>query len=221
MKRKYDKKEFLGAFKLDFPKLSLLVSELNEQFKGLKPILNISIVIKNEELEFNSLSELKEYIPNLPSQVKNITIYLADTSVREKIIMFTSENDITNVMARSSDEIWCAIMIQICKKYAIANKMWYSFIKSYYLYLLGFITLLLPLGFIRFLALKPINNILTITWPILIILLFNLVLLFNKLFPRFILEFRKEENIIKKYSVELTLLFTILAFIVSLLSLFL
>ena len=216
MKRTVSRSKSLPAYALDIPNLCLLMDDLFKLAAG-EPNLTIEIQRKGEALKFKSVGDLEAYSSNLPARITNMTWRFYDFPDRSCYLKSTFLVG-SGVTASAESEAWCAGAIAVVETHARRNKLWYSFIHRWTVWLLPSIILFLPLSLTTFH--RPMSYVGLASVIALAVLFWIIFYSYERLLPRHVLVIRREENWLKRYSTELTIGLAILSFIISLIALF-
>ena len=189
MRRRIDRSKKLPAFALDLPALRLLIAELTEVFSDCVPTLFIEISLKGEELEFRGLDELEAYAARLPSTVTSLSWRMSDYDSGRMCRLRRRDASI-EVGTSASGEAWCAGAIALVETHATRNKLWYSFLTRWVVWLCPIILAFAPL--LSYFLLHRVMSIrANIQLFVLQLLLWTIYLSYNRLLPRHVLVMKK------------------------------
>lgn len=208
------------------PSFSITVGELEELWNRIVPMLDsdsnrfsLDIDLPSEHLEFDSISELRDY-SNLPDQLTKFSLYFSGGGKRISI-RSGAFNDTNMVVRTSSDsEAWCAGAIETIYSYLSTYKKWYSWFN------------VAPVGWFLFIfaniaavanALLPKDSISTPVFLSWLAALFTIGILYvfrGKLFPGSTLKIRESEGFFRKHSAELSLVIALISVIITIIGWF-
>jgi len=178
--------------------------------------LTIEIERRGEDLEFNSIDELETYAPNLPARVNTMKwrVYDFPRSCRLQPTFFVG----LGVVASAPTEAWCAGAIAVVETHAKRNRLWYSWIQPWIVWLVALI-----LGFVPLLSDRLLNRPMSTPAGAALIalqtLFWTIYFSYGRLLPRHVLVLRIEESWLRRYATELTVLLAVLSFIISVIAL--
>ena len=216
MKRRISRREVLAPFSLDLARLELLTLDLVRLFGAASPTLCISLEPRSsEELDFDSIDELRQNLTQLPKRVTDVSVSV-DQWANDRAVSLKSGRVRPMVSATSSDEAWSAGALAICQRHALDGRAWYHWIRPWYFWSAAAMSGSLPgIWHYIFGTSIPSTAFLVILLAVLNVLLWTLYFSFGRLFPSLVLVLRPEENWARRNATELTLVFAVLAVLVS------
>lgn len=208
MKRKVERKQLLPGFMLTIDQLEVLIARLCVLFPASDRVgFSISIKLKSESIDFESIEELRAY-SQLPSRVTNFSIWVSDWPRRVWISAAgKSLGDRSTVYVEGESDAWCAGVIETVQSFINSHRVWYHWFLSapigwvlmLVLYIPGIYFSLQPKG-------AAIERTVLAGWFGALFVLFLLWVGRGRLLPASVLRIAEEENILRRYTPELTLL---------------
>ncbi|MCW5298874.1 hypothetical protein DXT88_11895 [Herbaspirillum lusitanum] len=209
----------MPAFSLDLAELDLLWQRLLKLFDG-DGYLHSEITInlnRSESLSFNSVEEIKDY-KLVASSASDFTLSISKGGKSIRLMTSLSFFNRAVVLARGEDEAWCAGGIEVVVSFLQNHKCWYRMLALMPFGVLLVIMTNLPTVLGIYKDGNKISTFMFVAW-ILILVVFGILAVFrNKFFPSGRLIFTREENVVKRYSAEITLAIAVFAAVVAALS---
>lgn len=109
MKREVNREKRLPAFSIGIDELEILWGRLTALFDGSETIYcSIKISLPSEEIEFNTIEELRRY-PQLKGKLTKFSLWLSQFNTRHISIRSSSFlNSQAEVSVSADNEAWCA-----------------------------------------------------------------------------------------------------------------
>ena len=179
---------------------------------------SIEIKLLSEQIEFDDFNELKTY-PDLPDKLSSFRIYISHKGKSIFLVagIFNSSN--TYVRAQSDSEAWCAGAVETAYTFVNSYRKWYSWLNAAPIgwFLLAYANIPLLL----FVPDSEFNNKFFFFGWLFTFFTMGIIYVFkSKLFPPSTIVVRQKENIIRKYSAEISLLTALISVVISLLGWF-
>lgn len=217
MKREVKREKRLPAFSIGIDELGILWTRLIALFDDSQEIYStIKISLPSEELEFDTIEELKQY-PQLKGKITKFSLRLSQIGTRNISIRSNSFlNSQSEVSACADNEAWCAGAIETTFSFLQAHKLWYHWFVAapigWLLMVLGnaptIAGLLLPKG-------EVIDRFLYAGW--LAITLSIAIPYFgkSKFLPASVIRITDEEGFIRKHGIELSLFIAVVSAVLT------
>lgn len=225
MKRSVERESKLPAFSVNVAELEILWNRLLKLFEDSKSdryYSSLRVKLPSEELVFDNIDELRQY-SELKGKISNFSLTLSEYSSSRRISISTGYILNSNALVRVSgdNEAWCAGAIEVVLSFLQNHKLWYNLLVSsplgWYLFLLAWVPNII-------FALLPkdikINKFFGMAWLTITITLAIIYIGRTKLLPSSIIRFSDEENFIKKYGVELSLIIAVISAILTIIGWF-
>lgn len=220
MKREISRDRKLPVFKIGLADLELLIERLTPLFPNNKCRVSIDVEFQNNKISFDNIDELRDY-PGLPDKLSNVRLWMSNDDSRFSLYPGGYFGSFASISAKSGDEVWCATILETALPTFQNNKLWYSHLIGWPIGAITALILNLPtlLGMFGVFS-KVFKPTALVVWLILLIIFVVLYFFRSAFFPSAIIQIRPIESKVRRYSIELTLLFSLLALLVSILGLF-
>lgn len=206
MKREVQRERMLPAFSLSIGELEALWLRLTALFEDPTNIYtSVDIRLPQEQLEFASLEELKQY-STLPPTVTNFYITLSTSGRRVTIRSGMHWGSRAQVSATSGTEAWCAGAIETVYSFVQSHKVWYHWFLSAPV---GWVLALIGYAPMVALAVMPkgskIDTALVIGWVGIFATFLLLYVTKERVLPPGVIRISDRDGVIKKHVAELSL----------------
>ena len=216
MKRNLTRSTKLPPFSIDIPKLELFVSQICELFPSGDPRLNFTAYVGSDDLTFDSTEDVKSNAAYLPNRITRFYLsVVGDGRVVRIRVRFTSGAE---AEAEGETDVWCAGALALAQRVATDNRTWYSFLRPRYLWIAAILTGTVP-PVLQLAGKLELSTAASVAWLIVNLLLWALYFSSPRLLPHAIVVIRSEDNWLREYSTELTLLLSVIALVVSIVTL--
>lgn len=221
MKKTVERKKNLPPFSIDMGELEILWARLLELFAPDNKIYTrIEVKLPLEELEFDSIEELKQY-PQLKGSITEFSICFSQgrRSIRIRPGYFFNTQMV--VSASGESESWSAGAVETIFSFLQNHKVWYHWFVTapigWILLLLAnapsIATLLVPSGVV-------ISKFLVAGWLAITVAIAIPYLWKKRLLPMSVICITKQDGFIKKYGVELSLIVAIISAVLTAIGLY-
>lgn len=217
MKREVKREKRLPAFSINVDELGILWTRLIALFDENQTVYStIKISLPSEELEFDTIEELKQY-PQLKGKITKFSLWLSQARTRHISIRSSSFlNSQAEVSASADNEAWCAGAIETTFSFLQAHKLWYHwFVAAPIGWLLLLLAnaptiagLFLPKG-------EVIDKFVYAGWLSITLAIAIPYFGKSKLLPASVIRVTDEEGFIRKHGVELSLLIAVLSAVLT------
>jgi hypothetical protein len=222
MKREVEKEQKLPAFALTGSELELLWERLSELFEAGKPVRSrLHLTLPSEKLHFDGIEELKTY-----GRVRGrVTQFEIEFSQESRSISVRSAAPIfrptATVRVRADSDVWCAGAINTVQTVVQPNRTWYWWFVNWPFFLTFFILSMLPwvlswLGVMTFKDAPPRD---ALAWLSVMLLLGFFSFIKDKLLPAASLTFTDEQNFVRRYAAEISLVLGVISTILGIVAL--
>jgi len=222
MKREVEREKKIPAFSINLGELEALWERLLALFNNTENVYgSIEIALSKEKLEFDNIEELKEY-PDLKGKITDFSISLLKDSRRVYLRSGSFFNPKSVVRASAETEAWCAGTVETVISFLRSYKVWYSWLAYAPLgWILFAYASIIPAIAINILPKGAIGKVSIIGYLFTLFALAFLYFYKFRLFPSASLRITDEENFIKRYSSELSLIIALLSVILTIVNFFL
>ncbi|MDD2611012.1 MAG: hypothetical protein PHX60_15270 [Giesbergeria sp.] len=217
MKREVKREKRLPAFSINVDELEILWKRLIALFDENQTVYStIKISLPSEELEFDTIEELKQY-PQLKGNITRFSLWFSQASKRCISIKSSSLlNSQAGVSASADNEAWCAGAIETTFSFFQTHKLWYHWFVAAPI---GWILLLLANGptIAGFFLPKGevIDKFFYAGWIAIMLAIAIPYIGKNKLLPSSVIRITDEEGFIRKHGVELSLLIAVVSAVLT------
>lgn len=220
MKREVERERELPAFALSVGELEVLWMRLAALFDDPTDInAYIHIRIPSEQLEFDSIEELRQY-KRLPIRVTEFTVRLFKNG--RSVIIYSGRflNTKSKVSATSETEAWCAGAIDTVFSFVQSHKLWYNWFVSapigwiliFLIYIPWAVLLFMPKG-------SQIDSVIVFGWLGAVSALLLLYFGRERLLPSAVLKISESDGFVRKHVAELSLVIAIVSVILTIIGL--
>lgn len=221
VKREVSRDRRIPAFRIALADLGVLFERLEPLFSGGEFSPTITVSLKNEELKFESIDELSTF-KGLPVQITSFKIWIyggKGNSLSLKCGGFLGSP--ASVSAFADNEAWCAGAIEVVWQFFQTYRVWYGPFRGWPLN----VTTLVSFNFPLILSAVGVRQgsqvpLFLSAWAVASLTLGVLYIGKNRLLPSAVLQIAHEENILRRYMPELTLLVAVISLILSIAGLF-
>jgi hypothetical protein len=217
MKREVKRNRTLPAFRLDMGELELLWGKVLQLFDDPAHVrVSLTVELRDEKLDFNSLEELRTY-QSLPATLKDFSLRFSQGEYYVSIGGNGMIGSLPEVRTSGLSEAWCAGAVETVSAFMSQHRIWYHWF------------LVAPVGWLFLLTIYVVPIIAVVfipkdfkipiialaAWVTLTFTLFALYLSRAKFLPICALELRQENNFLRKYTAELTILLAVVSLVLT------
>lgn len=223
MRREVTRRKMLPAFAIDIGELEALAGRLLELFDDTEKVLtSLSIKLISEELDFDSVTELRDYSSKLKGSFLEFSFWFSQGS--KKVYIRTNRSPMSppaaEVIACGETESWCAGAVETVYTFLQAHKLWYSWFSTGPMGWIFAIALYSSTTLLLFLPKEQKIGIPIIVGWLLIILTLGVLYIFrSKLFPGAKLYLSLEEKFFRRHLSEISLILAIISTAVAVINL--
>ena len=213
MKRTTSRRQTLPAFRLTVGEAEVLERELRTLFQR-EVNSHFSITMGSDECRFATVDEIRGAANTLPAVVHDFAFWVSGGIEDHRYVLFSSSGR-PSVSVQASDYGWCAAVVATCQRATQRSKRWYSALRAWHFFILAMTAGLLPgvpLSFVK--GKVVVGPMGALAWLLLWVIFFA----FNRVFPPASLVIREEESWVKRHTPELTLLLSLAALVVAVLT---
>jgi len=217
MKRTTSRRQMLPAFRLTVGQAEILERELRSLFQG-EVGSHFSITLDADEYRFDTADEIRGAAATLPAVVHDFSLWVSAWPADDRYVSLSASGR-PSVSVQASDYGWCAAVVATCEKATRQYKRWYSSLRAWHFWVLATAAGLLPGALATFFKAKVVVGLMgTLAWLLLAALLWVIFFAFNRVFPPASLVIREQESWVKRHTPELTLVLSLAALVVAVLT---
>ena len=216
MKREVSRDRNIPAFRIALADLGALLERLEPLFAEGRFFSTITVSLKNEELKFDTVAEIAAF-KGLPAQVTSFKLWIygggnKSLSLRSGGFFGSS----AAISACADNEAWCAGAVEVVWQFFQPYRVWYGPLRGWPLN----VTALVGVNFPTVLSVFGIKStsqspLFLGAWAVASLALGALFIGKNRLLPTAVLQITSEENTLRRYMPELTLLVSVLALVLT------
>ena len=217
MKRTTSRRQTLPAFRLTVGQAEVLAQELRGLFHG-EVSSHFSITLGADEYQFDTADEIRGAATTLPAVVHDFSLWVTAWPLDYYVSLSASGHPFS-VSVQSPDYGWCAAVIATCERATRQCKRWYSPLRAWHFCVLATAASSVTgtmLGVFK--AAVVVSLMGTVAWLLLTALRWVICVAFNRVFPPASLVIREREAWVKRRTPELTLLLSLAALVVAILT---
>ena len=216
MKREVSRDRNIPAFRIALADLGVLLERLAPLFSGGKFSPTITVSLKNEELKFDSINEITAF-KGLPAQITSFKLWIFSGGDKSLSLRSGSFFGSTAIVSASADnEAWCAGAVEVVWQFLQPYRVWYGPLRGWPLNAMALVGVNFP-TILSVFGVKSVTQspLFLGAWAIASLALGVLFIGKNRLLPSAVLQIANEENTLRRYMPELTLLVAVLSLALS------
>jgi len=216
MKRTTSKRQILPAFRLTVGQVEILERELRSLFQG-KVGSHFSVRVASDEYQFATAEEIRG-VATLPAVVRDFSLWVSASVEGDHRHVFLHGRS-PSLSVEASDYGWCEAVVATCLRAMRPYRRWYSVLRAWHFGVLASLAGVLPSGQLIFSKGETALGIMgTVVWFLLAVSLWVIFFAFDRVFPPVSLVIREEESWARRYTPELTLILSMAALLVAVLT---
>lgn len=212
MKREVKRQRKVPAFRCDIAALEALVNKLLPLFENGDPILSISVKLKNEEFDFDTIAEMRSNT-SLPTVIFNFNMRISDVKSQRRCWLDCSGflGSTAEFTAFSDNEAWCAGAVEVACAFLSQFKVWYGNIRGWPLIAVFLFSMNLPTIGLLTGQVGALPKMAFYAYGLITIVTGLILANRRRLLPAAIVTTRDTQPLIRKYLPEITFAVSILA----------
>jgi len=215
MNRHVERRRNLPAFSIGLGELEVLWNRVIAVFGTGEPVqASIDISLRSEQLEFNTLDELRNY-SELKGRVTKFSLHFFQGRRILNVFSGSLVNPVPSVFAKGETEAWSAGAVETVYSFLQSHRLWYHWFVSWPMVMFIFVLTWVPLADTLVPASPALPRSVAIAWSSTLMVISVLYLARAILLPSSILRITNEESFFRRHVAELSLVLALLSAVLT------